>query len=114
LYRTDVDPESLAAFWGQLLGLEVRPRTSRYVALARLPTGTPELVFRPVPEPKRGKPRLHLDIGVSDLDAGVRRALDLGATAADDLDSDDDANLRVLRDPEGDEFCLVLRGPGES
>jgi len=36
------------------------------------------------------------------------------ATAADDLDSGDDANLRVLREPEDNEFCLVLRGPGES
>jgi hypothetical protein len=43
--------------------------------------------------------------------AAVRRAPDLGATPADDLDSDDDPNLRVLRDPGGNEFCLVLRRP---
>jgi len=107
------DPEALAAFWGQLLGLAVRPRTSRYVALARPPARTPELVFQPVAEPKRGKVRIHLDIGVPDLDEAVRRAVALGAALAADLDSDDDPDLRVLRDPEGNEFCLVHRRPGE-
>jgi predicted enzyme related to lactoylglutathione lyase len=107
------DPEVLAAFWGRLLGLEVRPRTSRYVALTRPPRQTPELVFQPVPEPKRGKVRIHLDIGVTDLDAAVRRAHELGAEAADDVDSDDDPYLRVLRDPEGNEFCLIRRAPDE-
>jgi hypothetical protein len=108
-----VDPEALASFWSQLLGLDVRPRTSRYVALARPPRQTPELVFQPVTEPKRGKVRIHLDIGVPDVDGAVRRAVALGATAADDVDSADDPNLRVLRDPEGNEFCLIHRGPDE-
>jgi catechol 2,3-dioxygenase-like lactoylglutathione lyase family enzyme len=107
------DPERLARFWADLLGLRVRPRESRYVALTRPPAGTPELVFQPVPEPKTGKVRVHLDIGVHDLDAARRRAIELGASDADDLDDEDDASLVVLRDPEGNEFCLILREPGE-
>jgi catechol-2,3-dioxygenase len=106
------DPERLAEFWGRLLGLQVCPRRSQYVALRRPPTGTPELVFQPVPEPKRGKARLHLDIGVADLAAATGQALALGAAIADDLDGREES-LRVLRDPEGNEFCLVLRAPGE-
>jgi catechol-2,3-dioxygenase len=102
------DPESLASFWSQLLGLEVCPRHGRYVALARPPTLTPELVFQPVPEPKQGKARMHLDIGVHDLEESRRLAFELGATAADDLESDD-PELHVLRDPEGNEFCLVYK-----
>jgi catechol-2,3-dioxygenase len=107
------DPEGLARFWAALLGLRVRPREGRYVALTRPGTGTPELVFQPVPEPKTGKVRLHLDIGVHDLDRVRRRAVELGATYAGDLDDQDDASLLVLRDPEDNEFCLILREPGE-
>ncbi len=107
------DPERLARFWADLLGLRVRPRESRYVALTRPPAGTPELVFQPVPEPKSGKVRLHLDIGVHDLAAGRRRAIELGASDAEDLDDPDDDSLIVMRDPEGNEFCLIRRAPGE-
>ena len=107
------DPVRLARFWADLLGLEVRPRESRYVALTRPATGTPELVFQPVPEEKAGKVRLHLDIGVHDLDAARRRAVKLGASPADDLDDPGDDSLVVLRDPEGNEFCLIRRAAGE-
>jgi catechol 2,3-dioxygenase-like lactoylglutathione lyase family enzyme len=107
------DPQRLARFWADLLGLQVRPRESRYVALTRPATGTPELVFQPVPEPKMGKVRLHLDIGVHDLQAARRRAVELGASDAGDLDDPDDASLIVLRDPEGNEFCLIHRDPGD-
>ena len=107
------DPLRLARFWADLLGLRVRPRESRYVALTRPSTVTPELVFQPVPESKAGKVRLHLDIGVRDLDRARARAIELGAHPADDLDDPDDDSLTVLRDPEGNEFCLIRRGPGE-
>ena len=106
------DPEALAGFWGRLLGLEVCPRHGPYVALRRPPLGAPELVFQPVPEAKRGKVRLHLDVGVTDLRAATGRAVALGASVAGDIDAGDDT-LRVLRDPEGNEFCLVLRATGE-
>ncbi|MEU8610764.1 VOC family protein [Actinoplanes sp. NPDC048791] len=107
------DPVRLARFWADLLGLQVRPRESRYVALTRPATGTPELVFQPVPEEKAGKVRLHLDIGVHDVDAARRRALELGASPAGDLDDPGDDSLVVLRDPEGNEFCLIRRAAGE-
>jgi catechol-2,3-dioxygenase len=106
------DPERLAEFWGHLLALEVCPRHGRFVALRRPPSQAPELVFQPVPEPKRTKVRLHLDVAVLDLVGATRRAIELGASVADDLDAGDDS-LRVLRDPEGNEFCLVLRAPGD-
>ena len=109
------DPEALAQFWGRLLGLPVCPRRSRYVALRRPPTTTPELVFQPVPEPKRGKARLHLDIAVTDLPAATSRALELGASIADGFDDEGegDGTLRVMRDPEGNEFCLIHRADGQ-
>jgi catechol-2,3-dioxygenase len=107
------DPQRLAQFWAELLGLQVRPRESRYVALTRPPAGTPELVFQPVPEEKAGKVRLHLDIGVHDLGRARSQAEELGASYAGDLDDRDDDSLVVMRDPEGNEFCLIHRQPGQ-
>lgn len=107
------DPQRLAQFWADLLQLQVRPRKSQYVALTRPLTRTPELVFQPVPEEKAGKVRIHLDIGVHDLDEARRRACELGASYAADLDDLDDHSLVVMRDPEGNEFCLIHREPGE-
>jgi hypothetical protein len=106
------DPQALATFWSRLLGLEICPRQGRYVALRRPQTQAPELVFQPVPEPKDGKVRLHLDVGADDLEKSTRYALELGASIAVDLDGGEES-LRVLRDPEGNEFCLVQRAADE-
>lgn len=46
---------------------------------------------------------IHLDIGVADLDEGVRWAVEQGARVADHQPQDD---VRVMLDPEGHPFCL--------
>lgn len=101
------DPEHLAAWWGDLLGLKVGRRGGPYVELERPRAGVPKptLVFQRVPEPKVGKARIHLDIVVADLEAATRRAVALGASIAEDLASEDP--WLVMRDPEGNEFCLI-------
>jgi catechol 2,3-dioxygenase-like lactoylglutathione lyase family enzyme len=101
------DPEQLAAWWGDLLGLNVGRRGGPYVELERPRAGVPKptLVFQRVPEPKVGKARIHLDIVVADLEAATRRAVALGASIAEDLASEDP--WLVMRDPEGNEFCLI-------
>jgi hypothetical protein len=63
-------------------------------------------VFQPVPEPKRGKVRLYLDIAVTGPGPATRSAVELGASVAD-------ATLRVMRDPEGNELYLVHRADGK-
>jgi predicted enzyme related to lactoylglutathione lyase len=100
------DPEALARFWADLLGLVVRPREGRFVALQRPPAGAPELVFQPVPEPKQGKVRIHLDVNVPDLSAAARRVRELGGSDVSEIQEDGDTWL-VMRDPEGNEFCLI-------
>jgi hypothetical protein len=45
---------------------------------------------------------VHLDVTVSDRDAEVVRLIGLGATIARELDG-----CTVMRDPEGNNFCLV-------
>ena len=51
--------------------------------------------------------QLHLDIGVGDLEAGVARAEELGATQAAYQPQDD---VRVMLDPVGHPFCLFAPG----
>jgi hypothetical protein len=73
---------------------------------------TPEglaLDFLPVPEPKTGKNRLHLDGRSRDFATAVAQALALGATRADDIYAG--GRWQVLRDPEGNEFCVLRACP---
>ena len=46
---------------------------------------------------------MHLDVGVADLEAGVRWAVDQGAAVADHQPQ---ADVRVMLDPDGHPFCL--------
>jgi hypothetical protein len=64
----------------------------------------PRLWFQLVPEPKRVKNRIHIDVRADDFHAELARLIDLGARTADHQANDD---LIVLHDPEGNEFCLL-------
>jgi hypothetical protein len=69
----------------------------------------PGLVFVTVPEDKAGKNRLHLDLAphtTDDRDAEIARLLERGAMRAD-VGQRDDTSWTVLRDPEGNEFCVL-------
>jgi hypothetical protein len=66
-------------------------------------------VFGPVPEGKTVKNRLHLDLAPhtsQDRDAEIASLLERGATLAD-VGQGDDVTWTVLRDPEGNEFCVL-------
>ena len=63
-----------------------------------------------VPEPKRVKNRLHLDLRATDFPAAVDAALALGAQRADDIYRG--PRWQVLRDPEGNEFCILAPSAG--
>ncbi|PZE28736.1 VOC family protein [Curtobacterium sp. MCBD17_028] len=69
----------------------------------------PGLVSVPVPEGKTVKNRLHIDLAPGPEDdqaTDVQALLDRGATRAD-VGQDDDVSWVVLRDPEGNEFCVL-------
>ncbi|WP_243060456.1 VOC family protein [Nocardioides sp. SR21] len=55
------------------------------------------------PGPGDQQMQAHLDIGVTDLAAGVARAQAIGATLTEEQPQDD---VRVLLDPAGHPFCL--------
>ena len=101
------DPGKLARFWGELLAREVVSENERWASLEWSPRFGAGLIFQRVPEPKPGdKNRLHPDVICADTEATAKRAEALGATRASDF-SPADPRVIVMRDPEGNEFCLV-------
>ena len=107
------EPARLARFWAGALGWEVVdeapdevdvcPPGFRYPDPSALP-----LVFVPVPEPKKGKNRVHLDLATESVRhqaSEVERLLALGAVPADI--GQGDVPWTVLADPEGNEFCVL-------
>ena len=105
------DPAALAQFWAGLL----RTRwVLRHEGWAVVDADPLLLAFQQVPEPKSSpKNRLHLDVLATDADAEAARAVALGATLAGGREIGDDGDgFVVLRDPEGNEFCLVVDNGG--
>ena len=76
------------------------------------PEGTPEdgvapdLLFLRVPEEKKVKNRLHIDLRPADQAAEVARLEGLGARRAD-VGQGTDVRWVVLADPDGNEFCVL-------
>jgi hypothetical protein len=96
------DPGALSLWWSRLLGggVDIDEDGDIRLLLPRL-----AIIFNQVPERKMIKNRLHIDLSSRDFYAAVEQAIALGAVpAADIYDSD---RWQVLRDPEGNEFCIL-------
>jgi catechol 2,3-dioxygenase-like lactoylglutathione lyase family enzyme len=108
------DPRALAAFYAQVLGMQVLEDGADWVVIGRAP-GWREVAFQradvPAPTwPDPGVPQqAHLDVRVADVEAAERAVLALGAVRVGP--SDDRRGFRVFRDPAGHPFCLVFGGP---
>jgi catechol 2,3-dioxygenase-like lactoylglutathione lyase family enzyme len=108
------EPAALAAFWNEALGWGgVAASGDGGGAVCGSADGGVYLEFIRVPEDKVVKNRLHLGCGVDSLgalDAEIERLRSLGATIAweEEFPPEVAVNYRnlVLRDPEGNEFCL--------
>jgi catechol 2,3-dioxygenase-like lactoylglutathione lyase family enzyme len=99
------DPAALAGFWSAALGAAITYQDENEVDV-----GLPgfDLAFVPVPEPKTGQNRVHLDLAsasAEDQAAIVDRLLGLGARHVDI--GQGDVPWVVLADPEGNEFCVL-------
>jgi catechol 2,3-dioxygenase-like lactoylglutathione lyase family enzyme len=113
------DPERLAAFWTEVLGVEVEDRLgdpAQFVYLAPVQPGGIHLYFQRVPEPKVVKNRVHLDVYADDVELALSRIESLGGRRRDEQpfhDVNDEAHWWRMADPEGNEFCLVFDWPQE-
>ena len=127
------DPHAQARFWAAVLDLEVEDHADfvdQLVAEGRIPPEDrvqvngrsafrtaaachdprgvePRMYFQLVPEGKTAKNRVHLDIRVEpdQKPAEVARLTELGASLIETHDEQGPMTY-VMRDPEGNEFCL--------
>jgi hypothetical protein len=112
------NPASIARFWAALLdGYQVAPYDEAELArlraagifdpeddpnvLVEAPGTLPRIFFQRVPEPKCSKNRVHLDLRCDRVTDELERVIELGASLVAEYD-----DHVVLRDPEGNEFCL--------
>lgn len=98
----------VAEFWRQLLGLDpLEDPLPGWARAAPTVPGGPALTFQPVPEPKVGKTRVHLDLRTADLAAALARIRALGGDWTGEVHVYDEGTVAVMADPEGTEFCLL-------
>ena len=106
------DPRTVADFWSAVLGYDVHEIDDQGADL-RDPEGKGwRMLFLVVPEGKRVKNRVHLDLRPQESMAKeVERVKARGATEFR-LVREGDSFWTVMLDPEGNEFC-ILRGPDD-
>jgi predicted enzyme related to lactoylglutathione lyase len=102
------DPAALAAFYGELLGMDTAHSSDDYAMLTgvgpALGFGRVEGYVPPAWPNPHGSKQYHLDLAVDDIAAAEAKAVELGATVADPQPG---ATWRVLLDPAGHPFCLT-------
>jgi hypothetical protein len=106
------DPLRLARFWAEALRWEVAGETTEWPHLVPTDGTRFRMGFMPVPEPKVGPNRLHLDLTTTSLDDqrdSVATLVELGARHIDIGQRPDEEHV-VLADPEGNEFCVIEPG----
>jgi Glyoxalase-like domain len=97
------DAVAVATFWAAALGSTVDEESTTDRSFVEAPGwGGPNMWFVRVPEGKTAKNRLHFDLRApgSVVDA-VARLATLGAVVVTPGE-----DLTVMRDPEGNEFCV--------
>jgi hypothetical protein len=131
------DPAGLARFWAEALGYKIQDPPEGFASWEAFLTsiGVPEsewnsrnaivdpegrrprIFFQRVPESKRTKNRLHLDLRIGGgpgtpleerrarIDAEARRLAALGATSLHQVEERGEYWV-VMQDPEGNEFCV--------
>jgi predicted enzyme related to lactoylglutathione lyase len=109
------DAVALAHFYSDLLGWKIAKESPEHCTMgptsgvAYLAIQRSEGYIRPTWPNADGQQQMmmHLDFEVSDLDAAVAHALELGAEQASYQPQND---VRVMLDPAGHPFCLFMAG----
>jgi predicted enzyme related to lactoylglutathione lyase len=101
------DHDRLVEFWRALLGVEIAGSNPPYFTwLEPQHPGGISVAIQAVTDPTPGRRRLHLDMAVTDMDAAVKRVLDLGGSHVEDHAVEGFA-WKVMADPDGNEFCFA-------
>jgi predicted enzyme related to lactoylglutathione lyase len=102
-----------ADFWSGVLGYALEgAAVGTYQGLIPADGEGVEVLLQRVPDRKRDKNRLHLDLRTPDLESEVSRVLGLGAVQlTGEPVSEFGWRWHILADPDGNEFC-VIQPPG--
>jgi predicted enzyme related to lactoylglutathione lyase len=104
-----VDPDRLADWWAEAVDGTINPvAPGFFVVVSR--SGTPNLAFQKVDDPTPGKNRAHIDFSAADMEAEVKRLVELGASESGRHSFGDDFRWVVLADPDGNAFCVAAGG----
>jgi predicted enzyme related to lactoylglutathione lyase len=108
------DAAVVGRFWETVLGWPLEVEDDGSAGFLANPQGGPNLLFQHVPEPKRVKNRMHLDLQPTGRtsDEEVERLAASGGTVVGDHRRPDGTGWVTMADPEGNEFC-VERSAGE-
>ena len=102
------EPGRVAEFWGKLLDYETVAAGDSW--LASDPRGEgPRLLFNRMPKSPTIELPIHLDVNVPDREAELARVLELGGKLVETRShsvGDLEEKWTVMRDPEGNGFCI--------
>jgi hypothetical protein len=104
------DVLKLATFWSAVLGRPLDAGSSEFFASiggADAERLEPAWYFNQVPEPKRAKNRVHLDL-VNPDPGGIDELTRLGATVVGQHQIRGH-RWTIMQDPEGNEFCIAAK-----
>src|SRR5215203_3721983 len=103
------DLDGAVEFWSAVLDATEEPlaETSRDIyRRLRLPDSEVRVLLQRTHDEKVAKSRMHVDLETDDVEAEVQRLEGLGATRYDHQ-QERDHDFWVLRDPWGNEFCVL-------
>jgi hypothetical protein len=103
------DPDALAQWWAQAAGGEVNAVAPGEFVILRRPDGA-GLAFQKFDDPTPGKNRVHVDFSAADLEAEVKRLVELGAAETGRHSFGEEFRWVVLADPAGNAFCVASGG----
>jgi len=103
------DMERAVEFWTKALGYVRRDDEwgPTFNTLVDPGGQKPAVSLQLADAPSPGPARVHLDLYTSEQARHVERLIALGATRAEGWPYPDDADFVVLRDPDGNEFCVI-------
>lgn len=101
------DPPGLADFWAAALGFPERRDDENETIIANADWTHPRLTFQKVRRSSTQSRRLHLDLTADDRRAEVARLSALGAREDRSVSVEGNWTWTVMRDPDGNEFCVT-------
>jgi hypothetical protein len=105
-----VDMDRTANFWSAALGY-TRPEhigdTDQFAKVTDPSGAGPAVLVQRAEKIPTDPAPVHIDLYTRERDRHVARLVELGATLVEDWDYPDQHDFIVLRDPDGNEFCVI-------